>query len=562
MGKVLGNYVHHHWDNYLLAGTYRKEVWNQDENGNIKQQTSDFDASIFKNYARVIRSHAQRFTLNLNKQELKNLEVEINTTRKEKYHALKLLTNRDKQALFELVIKNANIGKDLDAATLAAYIDFDDATEGISLKTQLKTDGVGKLTLLKSGNYSTFQGLKSRFKTAYALIKSIEDKDSQQPLLERTNSLWIDVVQYMKKHNEQVEQEKKVSKGGTKRGAENTKNAIPDHIADFIIRELQDILAISTLSSNLAKLKGSFAEIMGAIAGNKALQVAEDTINTELPKLLKGLESNSVGNLGQAGNFHLSLEYAEPIVADQSKRAEQFKTIIEENDGSGRWFRFKTDYESQNKMDFVFQYQDREIGASMKATDMSKTTGILPNHTGISLQKGTSLYMYLVAMQARQFMPNIGNHFLNVFAQPSSVAGQLRKDANNALALSLLYSALSGAEFKEGPLAEILMIEDTAKKLQDGYSRVRLYSIPVLLQEAMQAWGSLGGDSEIVNIAPAISSIHLSNDYIGEETDNRAERKRNVQARITQILKEARSDQFKFDIYIKKDFLNRIYNNK
>lgn len=552
MGQVLGNYIHHSWGNYLSAGTYRVEPWSE------KQTHNDFDASIFKNYSRVLKAHAARNTININNAKLKQLEKQINDTRKNKYNALQNLSKQDKQRLFALVIANANLGDDLDASALAAYMDFDPKTEGITLKTKLVSNGFGSLNLLKSGQYyATAQGIRSRFATAQKLIDDIDDIGARRPLQIRLSNLQRDFEQYMQAHNDDVKASRKIWGQLKARDAENTINAIPHHVADFIVRELQDILAISTLGRQLAKLKGSFAEIMGALAGNKALEVATDTLNKELPLILKGLETSTPGDLGLATSYRLHGSLVEPLSAP-TKRA----LIIEEHDDKGDWFRFKTDYDTQNKIDFVFEYNSELVGASMKAYDMSVTKGPKMHHQAISLQKGTSLYMYLATMQARQWMPNIGNHFLNVFAHSENqiVTSSLRHDANQALALTLLYDGLTGAVIKQGALAQILMIEDTAKSLKQGYSRVRLYSIPQLLQEAFQNLDTYNSLNYMLQITPNIPSITLTNEYVGEKTKDPKMRTENINRRISKILMEARKTQM--EVYIKKEFLNNIYNRR
>lgn len=552
MGKVLGNYIHHSWGNYISAGTYRVESWSE------KQTRNDFDASIFKNYARVLKTHAAHNTININSNKLKQLEKQINNARKSKFDALQNLSNQDKQHLFALVIANANLGDDIDASMLAAYLDFDPKTESITLKTKLVSNGSGSLSLLKSGQYyATAQGVRTRFVTAQKLINTIEDIGIRQPLQERLSNLQSSFEAYVQNHNNNVKASKEVWGSLKARDAENTINAIPHHVADFIVRELQDILAIQTLGNKLAKLKGSFAEIMGALAGNKALEVATNTLNQELPLMLKGLDTSTPGDLSHVTAFKLHGSIIEPLSAP-TKRA----LIIEEHDDKGDWFRFKTDYDTQNKIDFVFEYNSELVGASMKAYDMSTTTGPHMHHQAISLQKGTSLYMYLATMQARQWMPNIGNHFLNVFAHSENqiLTSQLRHDANQALALTLLYDGLTGAVIKQGALAQILMIEDTARSLKQGYSRVRLYSIPQLLQEAFQNLDTYDSLNYMLQITPYIPSITLTNEYIGEATTDPKERADNINRRISKILMDARKTQM--EVYIKKEFLNNIYKNR
>lgn len=552
MGKVLGNYIHHSWGSYLSAGTYRVESWSK------KQTHNDFDASIFKNYSRFLKTHAAHNTLNLSNTKLKQLEKQINDTRKNKYRALQNLSKQEKQHLFELVIANANLGDDIDASSLSAYIDFDPNTEGITLKTKLASNGAGSLSLLKSGQYyATAQGIRTRFATAQKLIDDIEDIGAKRPLQKRLSNLQQDFEEYMQGHNNDVKVSKQVWGQLKAKTAENTINAVPHHVADFIVRELHDILAISILGQNLAKLKGSFAEIMGALAGNKALEVATNTLNQELPLMLKGLETSTPGDLGKVTAFKLHGSVVKSLSAP-SKRA----LIIEEHDDKGDWFRFKTDYDTQNKIDFVFEYNSQLVGASMKAYDMSTTTGPRMHHQAISLQKGTSLYMYLATMQARQWMPNIGNHFLNVFAHSENqiLTSSLRHDANQALALTLLYDGLTGAVVKQDALAQILMIEDTSKSLKQGYSRVRLYSILQLLQEAFQNLDTYNSLNHMLEITPSIPSITLTNQYVGENTNDPKTRAENINRRISKILMEARKTQM--EVYIKKEFLNNIYNKR
>ena len=546
MGKVLGNYIHFNWDNYLIAGTYHVETRND------TQKYSDYDSSIFKNYSRVLRAHAAHKTLNVNNKQLRKLEQQINTERDKKFALLQQLNSTDKHKFLALVIKNANLGKDLDADLLANYIDLDPKTASINLKNKLSTASGDSLSLLRSGSYSTAAAIKKRIGLAYKMVNQIEDNQIlKQELFKQVETISKDFKAYLSAHNKEVLAYKQVQSVKEKKSYKNTLNAVDDRFADFIIRELQNLLSAASLAKNLSKIKSSFAEIMGALAGNKALEIGQDVFIEELSKYLKGL-TPTTGASNNIIDYRLNAEIIKPLAEKDKNR----QIYIEEKTENGTWYRFKTDYSTQGKIDALIEFGGQPIGISVKAYDMSAIYGDKSYQYAIKLQEGTSLYMYLRMIQAQQFMPNIGNHFLNVFSQQGSKSGldSLRQDANQALKMALLYDGLTGAIIKQGsPLAEILYIEDTSKMLKNGYPKIRLYSVIDLIQQASSHLNNSDSLNRIVEITPNIDSIYLKNEYIGEEMSGA-----DASKRITLILDEARN-KYKFSVHLKKEFLNNLY---
>ena len=194
----------------------------------------------------------------------------------------------------------------------------------------------------------------------------------------------------------------------------------------------------------------------------------------------------------------------------------------------------------------------KKIGVSMKNTNMSATTYIDPitkkkKVAAISLHQGTSLYVFLKAMQ--QEHADIHNHFLNVFAADPNRLSTLRREAADAMVLSLLYSAMSGRGLgKQGGFADILAIEDKSTNLH-GYPRVRFYNIHTILLDIAQRIQRGFHPSFYLQFSPNFYTFKLHNEY--QESGARA--------RITKLLLDARAQ--KMSMAITKKYLNYLYKN-
>lgn len=559
MGRALGNYVHLEWDNYLEAGTYRKEIWN------TTQKQTDFDNGVFLNYMRVLRAHSIHKTLNLKQQELKRQEQIFNTRRDQRFQELLDLSLNDQEQMIRLVLNNANLGKDFPLEEAMHYLTLDPASETIAIK---KMNSIAlsaqNLTLLKSGNYSTFQGLKQRFDAVRALITELPDGEEKDAMSKQLKELWEDFVVYMNAHNKEVEARPRIP--GEARSYHNTKNAVNDNIADFIIRELQQITIVSTLRNNLAKIQGAFAEVMGALAGHVGYDLAMDTVEDFLQTNVWGQKSASVDiHTG----YHLDFSVIAAELAKEQKRAEPFKVYKQGTDAHGTWYRYKTDYNAQGKVDFIFEYKTsdqlgntaiQQARASMKNTSMQISKSNKPHANDISLSQGTSLALFLEFTQKQNYMPNIGNHFLNVF---SHTDGQhyykLRRDANRALEMALLYDGLTGLMRTQGTqIAEILMVEDKSATSSNKLPRVRFYSVPQIMSTLLNNVYDNQHIDAAIEISPRVEDIALRNEFQGERSDSGKDKTRDISARITKILEQARRE-YSFNVYIKKAFLNQIY---
>ena len=552
MGKVLGNYVHYNWDNYLKAGTYRVEVWSNTQTHN------DYDASIFKNYARVIQQHTNHLTQNIQNQELKKLENEINTKRSNAYN---IISKKEKlqQALFVKVIENANLGDDINVDVMASMLKLDPKTEGIKLDKSIKKGkAIAKITIPKSGNYIQKQTIDRRFDIALSRIKTV-DGNLQKILLEEYDKQLKSFQDFVKEHNEAVIALRKTGEKFTNRTAENTINAIPRNSAEKFIADIDEVTAVAALTANLNKIKGSFAEVMAVLGKYKAEDIAVETIMDQLDSFLKGLDKTAISSKEDIIDMKLnpSLWRLQDRWQKEQKLAQQFRTLERDKDN---WFSFKVDHKSQQKVDGILEYGGKTLYANIKAYDMSHPTGPQLHHRAITLQSGTSLFMYLRMIQSQQMMPNIGNHFLNVFSHSSGDNySNLRADANRALTIGLLYDALTGSALRQKDIsANILVIEDTSKKLKEEYPRVRLYNIQDLIRQACNSF-SLTQINSNIEIEPDISSISLPNNYIGEETSDKKTKAQNISLRITEILTSAKYDYQHFTIGLRKEFLNNFY---
>ena len=228
-----------------------------------------------------------------------------------------------------------------------------------------------------------------------------------------------------------------------------------------------------------------------------------------------------------------------------------FKQIIEVKDPSGNYhFDFNVNFLTQQKADFTLRYGGKTIGVSMKNTDMSKDfyidkkTGQIEQSV-IKLQEGTSLYAFLLGIQKDKIIKNIHNHFLNVFSQEPDKLGDIRKQASNAMILSLLYSSLSGKGLgKIEGFADILAIEDKSEKI-GILPKVRFYNITSILNNIAS---NIEQNKINLQYSPNFDIFTLKNDW-----------QVTIKKRITNLLLQARGTQL--SMAINKSYLNKIYKN-
>ena len=129
----------------------------------------------------------------------------------------------------------------------------------------------------------------------------------------------------------------------------------------------------------------------------------------------------------------------------------------------------------------------------------------------VKIHEGTSLYAFLLSMQKEKLISNIHNHFLNIFAQPPGAFSGMRKDAEDAMLLSLLYSGLTGRGLgKISGFADILAVEDKNANLLPHVPRVRFFNITSILDDISS---NIQTKKQYLYYSPDFYTLQLRNDH-------------------------------------------------
>lgn len=553
MGSLLGNYVHLSAIGYQNAGTYRDEShWEH----NVKNRTmaNDFDPNIFNKYINALQKKYKQTTLTLNQQALLKLETDYNKKRKDKFQMLKQLKQNWPQLLdqfWHLIIDNANLGKNINAQDIIPFLLLDDNTESGNIDSKLKAflqssrGQVKRLQKTNAQNYMLIATIDDRFKKVDSIITTLIQQEKQAnpagngmgPIESEYDDLSNTWQQYKSKQMNLNSLEQKYN-------LMQTTNAIPSHAVSIVVGEyfIDRLNALANLSFNLndiTKIMASFAEIMGSIIREEELvptlafnQVISMIRSTGLP----GLKTTAPRFNQNKSVIALDMDVMEEGFDLQPKGGNnRFKKIIKLEDGS---FAFNVDFPTQQKADFYIDIQNKAVGVSMKNTDLSKAEEQYYSqeeralkYPDIKIHEGTSLYVFLLSIQKENLISNIHNHFLNIFAQPPARFGFMRREAADAMLLSLLYSGLTGRGLGKnnsvGGFADILTIEDKSSQLAPGIPRVKFFNITSILDDISS---NIQANKQYLYYSPDFYTLLLRN----EEQDT-------AQKRITKLLLETRN---------------------
>lgn len=214
----------------------------------------------------------------------------------------------------------------------------------------------------------------------------------------------------------------------------------------------------------------------------------------------------------------------------------------------------------QNKRDIQATLLGQEYGISMKNTNLLVQAPIdideeLQDHQipHVSLQD-SSLALYLMGIEEQQ--EALGTHYLNILAanadNGNGIYTKMRAEANQALSLYILYSALTGeGQLRQQAKTNLFAIYDKAAK--NGKHRVKLYDMADLILNIYNNEAILKQ-----SLLPSIDSINLDNTkiYVAKgESNNKA-----VAERVTRILLEART--INIEARVTNQVLQSIYINR
>lgn len=548
-GSALGSYVHLYWRHYEQYGT-------RSISPHARTQTLNDNRQAFINYQQTIRQRV-RIMPKLQKQLNKAAE-DFNTSRQNIIDTMATLDASDKtrQALFERVVANADLGKDVDISLVASMLDFDFTSGSINIATEetlkkfLNEYKPIHIATSKDQQYRRISTLRKRLGTVNNLVNSLLDPALKQTLSTECERMDT-IIEDLEKNGMQAEEALSLLSAEERSAITSkdfTQKQVSVSVGQKILAAIKNIETAAIAGDWLAKLRGSFEEIIGTIV--------QQQINILVPEALSEMlvlgSVKSTMGLDSSMQISLNTDALRQAYGEKgfNQRINNQQTFLKHSLTDTLDLRFQVNYPTKDKVDFSLSLEDRNVGVSAKAVQLQKDWFFNKGKAipgSISLQKGTSLYVYLMAFQRDQ--QHLGNHFLNVLAEHEDLnnTNLLRNLANDTLLMAMLYSALTGDITKpNNQLAEILYIYDTSASLSDGSPRVHFISIRELLIDLFNKQQNLK-DALVVN-PTNFQTATLTNKAIKGEDNKTA-----LMQRLTILLVDAR--KMKFDIAVKHSYI-------
>lgn len=297
------------------------------------------------------------------------------------------------------------------------------------------------------------------------------------------------------------------------------------------------------------QINAAFAEILGNIIEQKANSIVFPSLQQALQNALSVGRTQTI----QTKNpkiIKLSFKDASIEFNEKGEKASIFKQTKETGqtvfkDGQNKVF---WEYEMKELGQSRDQKSDVEItlggekqGLSVKNINLDqnfykdKEGKMQPYRIGV---QDSSLMLYLLGIEQQQ--AKMGTHYLNILAKHEENDdneegyNEARQQANKALSLYILYSALTGRgqlrQIKTSTgFANIFAVHDKGNAKLNGtpVHRVRFYDIGAIIKDVMQ--------NDIDAINPQISTIKLANAKEPADKDPMAPSRR-----ITKLLIDAR----------------------
>lgn len=533
-GGALGSYVHLYWKNYDTYGTHSSSSQTQTEN----------NEQAFRNYLSAVENRIS---------SMPNIYDKLQTASKQftqgRENIIAAMKQNDalKQTMMEAVVRNADLGANVDISAIARMIQFDIETGSITLPEQRLKEELAtfqdyrKINLASGAHYTRLSTLKAYLKSLATLLNRLSQMGAPSAaLLQADYQALSSIYDQLDKGTDLLAIAKSLL--GEKHGLTNndfTKKTVPVAIGKILTERMRQLEQTALAADYLAKLRGSFEEVIGTFSSTPVEALAQEAIKDTLTQGMK----KSTMQLNAGAQLSLSLD---ALTFGKNTTINNKNIYVQDQVGDQIRVTYKVDYLTKDKIDFNINIEGRDIGVSAKAVQLqadyfTKQGKQIP--ASLSLQTGTSLYMYLMAIQRMQ--QGMGNHFLNVLSTHAdgNAPNTMRQQANYALLLTMLYSALTGDITKpHNQIAEILYIYDTSKKLSDGTPRVHFISIKDLLINISKQSQLL---QEAVSISPDISSILLQN---REEPLNNKTMSQAIAARITRVLEQSRNHKMSIGI--------------
>lgn len=557
--SAISNYIHLERENYLEYGTYK-----------ITENRSNYSNAVYARFREKIRQISQKFRV---QESMEALSTQFNEDRNTKIQYLKELQSRDPASytdFIRLVLKTADLDKKYNAEQVAKILTIDDSTGTLKLDSIMNraASSQTRINIPKiTSEWSDINTLLSHLDTCDQKINLLTDESTKKWLHLKVRVLRIQLQKIAKDTLEEHQTLQRVftidkqsgrtvkrQVGETGVSAEvfgQQRVRLRSPLNKDINKEIIQIASMANISGVMSNIKGSFDEVLGAIAAPLYDNVTDETLQDFVQELQQLFASSHVPQGSQTATMQLTAQEIalSKELNQQELKKSQYKYVVK---GVDDRLTFALDYETKNKADFSIIIDGKEMGVSAKAVDLSKTTittkdgATIPAH--ISLQTGTNLLAYL--LKAETVQSKIGTHFLNVYATLGTENNPLLQEAaNSSLTFYLLYTALSGDILKSKGNAGLLYVYDTGKKMSSGVTRVHFFSITSLLESMLEQKGllapgidiGLSNFDDMIYINPTLHSVaarlSIANQKVTEYDNVGA----NISARLTKVLGSART---------------------
>ena len=551
---MLGNYIYLKWENYKRAGT--RNNWTRGENAEPLE--NNFNINIFKAHKVNILQSIQQLKV----PNIKNLEQAYNDSLQKRLKQMEKIAATDTDSLegmMEILISLLGKRYATQASTYAKQIKWDPIHDRPVI--------IGGITDLNLDTFPppppyTLHAQRGRGQCSpriafciamqkYILSVNNNQKNEDWNLL---NRIIMDLESmrdsYRKIHNI-------ISKEARAYELTNKQAKVFDNILNKIRGRYVSVAELNQ------KLWAAWAEF----TGNILLSDLDYITWKEIYNAMQVGAKRTTASQGKTNTVSVKLDTAatEKYVKTKYKEALQKMSEQEQKQFVSKQIGILANFQAlgssvQNKRDIQATLLGQEYGISMKNTNLLAQAPIdideeLSDHQipHVSLQS-SSLALYLMGIEEQQ--EALGTHYLNILAanagDEDSVYKKMRTEANQALSLYILYSALTGeGQLRQQAKTNLFAIYDKAAK--NGKHRVKLYDMADLIL-------TIHGNKTVLeqSLLPSIDAINLDNVkiYVKKgESNNKA-----VAERVTRILLEARTTNI--EARVTNQILQNIYINR
>lgn len=535
MSSLLGNYVHYYWSNYKRYGTYRRASHWISQDREQGTQENDFDTNIFNAHQQSLETRIENLRF---QGDLQQLSTQYNNKVREQAKVIsELKKNNNAQfvGLVSAIVSSLGDSYEKQLDKIVESIDWNEAKETFTYR------GVGTTTSTSSPPAYSYKVIGDKRASSQPRIDYCEKQfipyiqevtgDSNHQDIQKLRE-WVTILkENLRTYKSQEEVLKRIKKN--KQGDQSLRD-LPADLAREIDNNINDIRFYYTNAINIqTAIQAAFAEFIGntleqdlnSITAEEIVK-ALDVGKRETGTVMNGSQVTIKMNTDTVKNWFKQQGYSKRTMNALSAQVTSGKDKVVTD------FYATLGGSTSQKTDIEANLEGTELRISMKNTNLMARSSednlekeyAIPH---VSLQNSV-LALYLTALQKESPQTNLGNHYLNILAEHDVVDStyhSMRQQANEALTLYILYSALTGqGQLRKQGFANVFAVYDKSNYSVNGvpYQRVKFFDMADILTDFSSSGYNV--------LQPAIKDISFNNDWGETSTD-----------RITRLLLEART---------------------